>query len=182
MYWWHNNASPESLLQKPSNRYRQPFKVRWHMFSKKQLESDKLPPKFSALKYMIHRSHHITSIWKSAISTNPILPDPENLGWKKLTMNMNHLWQTNFLLVSWWSNLVCVHARKQTAILYVVVARRKGWCVPIRGNVWTVQILNLISLNSQYKVDVFMMMNSQLLNTKSNPINWRGFFIAPSIE
>ena len=33
---------------------------------------------------MIHRSHHITSIWKSASSTNPILPDPENLGWKKI--------------------------------------------------------------------------------------------------
>ena len=59
-------------------------KLRWHMFSKKQLESDKLPPTFSALKYMIHRSHYITYIWKSAISTNPILPDPENFGWKKI--------------------------------------------------------------------------------------------------
>ena len=29
-------------------------KLRWHMFSKKQLESDKLPSTFSALKYMIH--------------------------------------------------------------------------------------------------------------------------------
>ena len=58
--------------------------LRWHMFSKKQLESDKLPPTFSALRYMIHRSHYITYIWKSAISTNPILPDPENFGWKKI--------------------------------------------------------------------------------------------------
>ena len=40
-------------------------------------------------------------------------------------MNMNHLWQRNFLLLSRWSNLVCVHARKQAAILYVVIARRK---------------------------------------------------------
>ena len=59
-------------------------KLRSHMFSKKQLESDKLPPTFLALKYMIHRSHYITYIWKSAISTNPILPDPENFGWKTI--------------------------------------------------------------------------------------------------
>ena len=26
----------------------------------------------------------MTYIWKSAISTNPISPDPENLGWKKI--------------------------------------------------------------------------------------------------
>ena len=26
----------------------------------------------------------MTYIWKSAISTNPILPDPENFGWKKI--------------------------------------------------------------------------------------------------
>ena len=37
-------------------------KLRWHMFSKKQLESDKLPPTSSALKYTIHRSHYITCI------------------------------------------------------------------------------------------------------------------------
>ena len=54
------------------------------MFSKTQLESDKLPPTFSALKYMIHRSHYITYIWKSAISTNPIFPDPENFRWKQI--------------------------------------------------------------------------------------------------
>ena len=56
-------------------------KLRLHMFSKKQLESDKLPPTFSALNYMIYRSHYMTYIWKSAISTNPILPD---FGWKKI--------------------------------------------------------------------------------------------------
>ena len=26
----------------------------------------------------------MTYIWKSAISTNPILPDPEKIGWKKI--------------------------------------------------------------------------------------------------
>ena len=29
-------------------------KLQWHMFSKKQLESGKSPPTFSALKYTIH--------------------------------------------------------------------------------------------------------------------------------
>ena len=59
-------------------------KLRWHMFSKKQLESDKLPPTFSELKYMIYRSHYMTYIWKSGISTNPILQDSENFGWKSI--------------------------------------------------------------------------------------------------
>ena len=57
------------------------------------------------------------------------------------------------LLLSRWSNLVCVLARKQTAIL----------CVVICTNVWIVQILNLISLNSNEKSQVFVLMNSQLL-------------------
>ena len=47
-------------------------KLQWHMFSKKRLESGKLPPTFSALKYTIHWSYYVTYIWKSAISTNPI--------------------------------------------------------------------------------------------------------------
>ena len=47
-------------------------KLQWHMFSKKQFESGKLPPAFSALKYTIHWSYYMTYIWKSAISTNPI--------------------------------------------------------------------------------------------------------------
>ena len=46
--------------------------LQWHMFSKKGLESDKLPPTFSALKHTIHWSYYMTYIWKSAISTNPI--------------------------------------------------------------------------------------------------------------
>ena len=54
------------------------------MFSKKQLESDKLPPAFSAVKYMIHRSHCITYIRKPAISANPIFQDPEKFEWKKI--------------------------------------------------------------------------------------------------
>ena len=130
-------------------------KLQWHMFSKKELESGKLPPTFLALKYRIHWSYYMTYIWKFAIS-----------------INLSNLWQTNFLLLSRWSNLVCVHARKQTVILYVAIC----------ADVWIVQILNLINLNSneksQYKVDVFMLMNSQLLNTESNPVNWRGFFLS----
>ena len=46
--------------------------LQWHMFSKKGLESGKLPPTFSALKHTIHWSYYMTYIWKSAISTNPI--------------------------------------------------------------------------------------------------------------
>ena len=146
LIWWYNHICPESLLYKPS--IRQPFKITvTYNLRKKQLESDKLPSTFSALKYMIYRSHYMTYIWKSAISTNPFLPDPENSGWKKIDNEYETfmlLWQVNILLLSsQWSNLVCVHARKQTVILYVVIARRKGWCVP--------NMMNMMSLNSNEK-------------------------------
>ena len=141
MYWWHNHVCPESLLQKPSNRYRQPFKVTVACFQKNSLNQ---------ISY--HQHFQYSSIWYIEVITQLIYGSPllvqiqfcqiqKILDGKKLTINMNHLWQTNFLLLSRWSNLVCVHARKQTAILYVVIVRRKGWCVTICANVWTVQIL-----------------------------------------
>ena len=69
---WHNHVCPESLLQKPSNRYRQPFKVPVAYVFKNQLEPEKLAPTFSTLKYTIHWSYYMTYIWTSAVSTNPI--------------------------------------------------------------------------------------------------------------
>ena len=56
-------------------------------------------PTVSALKYMIYRSHYVTYIWKSTISINPVLPDPENFGWKKIDDEYESF-MTNFLLLS----------------------------------------------------------------------------------
>ena len=40
----------------------------------------------------------MTYMWKSAISTNPVLPDPENFGWK--IDDEYEPFMTNFLLLS----------------------------------------------------------------------------------
>ena len=44
--------------------------MRWHLFSKYQLESEKLPPTTAALKFMILRSHYIASIWNAFSKLN----------------------------------------------------------------------------------------------------------------
>ena len=41
----------------------------------------------------------MTYMWKLAISTNPVLPDPENFGWKKIDDEYEPF-MTNFLLLS----------------------------------------------------------------------------------
>ena len=48
---------------------------------KYQLESEKLPPTPSALKFKIHRSHYVCLIWQSSMS-KPNLPDPNMYGWE----------------------------------------------------------------------------------------------------
>ena len=51
-------------------------------FSKYQLESEKLPPTSSALKFKIHRSHYVSLIWRSSDISRPCLPNPEIYGWE----------------------------------------------------------------------------------------------------
>ena len=54
--------------------------LRWHLFSKYQLESEKLPPTAAALKFMILRSHYIASIWKLSHIPRPVYSNPEKFG------------------------------------------------------------------------------------------------------
>ena len=54
--------------------------LRWYMFSKKQLESEKLPPTRSALKHVIGRCHCVVRIWKQSHVTHPLIPDLQNNG------------------------------------------------------------------------------------------------------
>ena len=49
--------------------------ARWYLFSKYQLESEKLPPTSSALKFKIHRSHYVSMIWRSSDISRPCLPN-----------------------------------------------------------------------------------------------------------
>ena len=57
-------------------------KLRWYMFSKKQLESEKLPSTNPAFLYVVYRSHFMTRVMKSASKCHPHLPDPETHDWK----------------------------------------------------------------------------------------------------
>ena len=54
--------------------------LRWQMFSKKQADSDRLPPTYAALKEKVSRAH-VTPLWKSAHINSPSLPDPNDCGW-----------------------------------------------------------------------------------------------------
>ena len=56
--------------------------LRWHMFSKQQSESQKLPPTREAFRQTVLRAHHTTLQWKFSHISSPVLPDPENFGWK----------------------------------------------------------------------------------------------------
>lgn len=58
--------------------------LRWHMFSKQQSEAQKLPPTRAALTQKILRAHYTTFQWKSSHISSPVLPNPEEFGWKWL--------------------------------------------------------------------------------------------------
>ena len=57
-------------------------RARWQLYSKQQVESEKLPPTPSALDFKIQRSDYISKIWTSADQPRPILPSPEDFCWK----------------------------------------------------------------------------------------------------
>ena len=50
-------------------------KLRWLLFRKKQAQSERLPPTKAALD-------ETAMVWLNDIEPNPLLPSPENFGWK----------------------------------------------------------------------------------------------------
>ena len=52
------------------------------MFSKCQYESEKLPPTESTLELKVLRAYYTALTWKSSHISSPILPNPEEYGWK----------------------------------------------------------------------------------------------------
>ena len=56
-------------------------KLRWYLFSKKQLEGSKLPPTKAALNQAIQRAHFQALIWNSDTVACPQLPTPIGYGW-----------------------------------------------------------------------------------------------------
>jgi hypothetical protein len=56
--------------------------LRWHLFKKKQAQSEGLPPTRSSLKPAILRAHYQAMIWFNDIVANPEIPEPQNYGWQ----------------------------------------------------------------------------------------------------
>lgn len=57
--------------------------LRWKLFSKRQAEAEKLPPTLATLRQAILRAHYQSMIWQRDIEPNPVIPSPENYGWKR---------------------------------------------------------------------------------------------------
>ncbi|MEW8548339.1 MAG: hypothetical protein AB2693_32955 [Candidatus Thiodiazotropha sp.] len=57
--------------------------LRWKLFSKRQAEAEKLPPTLESLRQAILRAHYQSLIWQNDLEPNPIIPPPENYGWRK---------------------------------------------------------------------------------------------------
>ena len=57
-------------------------KLRWRLFTKKQLEAQKLPPTRGALHQAIARSHYQAMVWHKAHVPDPQLPQPTEHGWR----------------------------------------------------------------------------------------------------
>ena len=55
--------------------------LRWFLFSRYQLDAEKLPPTFEAFKYKVFRSHFINFVWRRCHLPFQNLPCPENYGW-----------------------------------------------------------------------------------------------------
>ena len=64
---------PKKILDLPA--------LRWYLFSKYQLESDKLPPTPAAFHYKVLRAHFVCRIWKQSGYQIMSLPDVTNYGW-----------------------------------------------------------------------------------------------------
>lgn len=56
--------------------------LRWYLFSKFQLEANKLPPTFGAFKYKLFRTHYITMVLRRSHLPIQKLPPPLNYGWE----------------------------------------------------------------------------------------------------
>ena len=56
--------------------------LRWLLFRKKQAQSKRLPPTKAALHETLKRANYRAMIWLNDIEPNPLLPSPENFGWK----------------------------------------------------------------------------------------------------
>lgn len=70
-------------LHTPEKRNLNKGELRWYLFSKKQIESERLPPTMASLNQAILRAHFQAIVWNHDITPNPLFPSPVGYGWKK---------------------------------------------------------------------------------------------------
>ena len=56
--------------------------LRWRLFTKKQLEAEKLPPTKGALHQAIARAHYQAMVWYQDYVPNPQMPPATEYGWE----------------------------------------------------------------------------------------------------
>lgn len=69
-------------LYQPNTKFITVPELRWHLFKKKEAQSEKLPPTQGALHEAILRTHYQAIVWNNDTVSNPTLPSPERYGWK----------------------------------------------------------------------------------------------------
>ena len=57
--------------------------LRWKLFTKKQLQAEKLPPTRGALHEAIARAHYQAMVWRQDNIPHPHLPPATTYGWKE---------------------------------------------------------------------------------------------------
>ena len=57
--------------------------LRWYMFTKRQLESEKHPPTESAIRKKVMRSHNVANIWIQAEKYHMGYLNPIEYGWAR---------------------------------------------------------------------------------------------------
>ena len=94
--------------------------LRWHMFSKQQLESQKLPATSEAFRQKVLRAHYTAFQWKLSHVPSPLLPDPNDFGWKWNSSN------------SLYEAVTTTLAPAPDSIIHLTVCNCKTSCISLR--------------------------------------------------
>ena len=71
-------------IYSPRTTHKKTSDLRWHMFSQKHCEGERLPPTLGSLEPHIWRAHYVAIIWKRAGEPQPQLPSAVDYGWTEI--------------------------------------------------------------------------------------------------
>lgn len=108
--------------------------LRYHLFCKKTLQSNQLPPCKDSLIKHVQRANYQCYIWKRALECNPDIPSPDGNGWSVSRAKLLLTGLTFCQLQQQFYNLFLVAAKKNV-ILGDVHASATPYRVPKYANV-----------------------------------------------